>query len=78
MKTDCRPNRFKKYHDRLDTHRTSRSRVITPDCSMDLNRSVSGNGSFTVRSTSFLSASLPHRPVSNMPDRKWDLVGKTY
>jgi hypothetical protein len=45
--TDCRPNKFKKYHDRLDTHRTSRSRVMTPDCSIDLNRIVRGKGNFT-------------------------------
>ena len=47
MKTDCSPKRFRKYHDRLETHRTSRSRVATPDCSIDLNRIVRGNGSFT-------------------------------
>lgn len=49
MKTDCRPNRFRKYHERLETHRTSRSRVATPDWSMDLKRMVSGKGSFTAR-----------------------------
>ena len=47
MKTDCSPNRFRKYHERLDTHRTSRSRVMTPDCSIDLKRMVRGKGSFT-------------------------------
>lgn len=47
IKTDCNPKRLRKYHDRLDTHRTSRSRVATPDCSIDLNRIVRGNGSFT-------------------------------
>lgn len=47
IKTDCSPKRFRKYHDRLDTHRTSRSRVATPDCSIDLNRIVNGKGSFT-------------------------------
>lgn len=46
--TGCKPNKLRKYHDKLDTHLTSRSRVITPDCSMDLNRIVRGNGSFTV------------------------------
>jgi len=49
MKTDCSPKRFRKYHERLETHRTSRSLVITPDCSIDLKRIVSGKGSFTVR-----------------------------
>ena len=47
IKTDCSPKRLRKYHERLDTHRTSRSRVATPDCSIDLNRIVRGNGSFT-------------------------------
>ena len=47
MKTDCKPNRLRKYHDREDTHRTSRSRVATPDWSMDLNRRVRGKGNFT-------------------------------
>ena len=47
IKTDCSPKRFRKYHERLETHRTSRSRVATPDCSIDLNRIVRGNGSFT-------------------------------
>ena len=49
MNTDCNPNRLRKYHDKLDTHLTSRSRVATPDCSIDLKRMVNGNGSFTVR-----------------------------
>jgi len=49
MKTDCRPNKFKKYHDRLDTHRTSKSLVMTPDWSIDLKRIVSGKGSFTAQ-----------------------------
>lgn len=48
MKTDCSPKRFRKYQERLETHRTSRSLVMTPDCSIDLKRIVSGNGSFTV------------------------------
>ena len=47
MKTDCSPKRFRKYHDRLETHRTSKSRVATPDCNIDLNRIVRGKGSFT-------------------------------
>lgn len=47
MKTDCSPNRLRKYQERLDTHRTSRSRVATPDCSMDLNLMVNGKGNFT-------------------------------
>lgn len=47
IKTDCSPKRLRKYHDRLETHRTSRSWVATPDCSIDLNRIVKGNGSFT-------------------------------
>lgn len=46
-KTDCKPIKFRKYHDRLDTHWTSKSRVITPDWSIDLNRIVNGKGSFT-------------------------------
>ncbi len=58
MKTDCRPKRFKKYHDRLETHRTSRSRVMTPDCSIDLKRMVRGKGSFT-------ASSLVSRLVNN-------------
>lgn len=45
--TDCRPIKFRKYHDRLDTHFTSRSRVITPDWSIDLKRIVKGKGSLT-------------------------------
>lgn len=49
IKTDCSPKRLRKYHDRLETHRTSRSRVATPDCSIDLNRIVRGKGSFTNR-----------------------------
>lgn len=49
IKTDCSPKRLRKYHDKLETHRTSRSRVATPDCSIDLNRIVRGNGSFTDR-----------------------------
>lgn len=47
MKTDCSPNKLRKYHDKLETHRTSRSRVMTPDCNIDLNRMVNGNGNFT-------------------------------
>ena len=35
------------YHEREDTHRTSKSRVFTPLWSMDLNLMVNGNGSFT-------------------------------
>ena len=49
IKTDCNPKRFRKYHDRLDTHLTSRSRVMTPDCSIDLKRIVNGKGNFTTR-----------------------------
>ena len=56
MKTDCSPKRFRKYHDRLETHRTSKSRVATPDCNIDLNRIVRGNGSFT----NAVSAYGPH------------------
>ena len=48
MKTDCKPKRLRKYHDKLETHRTSRSRVATPDWSIDLKRMVNGKGSFTV------------------------------
>lgn len=46
--TGCSPNRHRKYHDRLDTHLTSRSLVMTPDCNIDLNRIVNGNGSFKI------------------------------
>jgi hypothetical protein len=45
--TGWSPNRVRKYQDKLDTHRTSRSRVPTPDWSIDLNCGVSGKGSFT-------------------------------
>lgn len=34
--------------DKEETHLTSRSLVATPDCNIDLNLIVSGNGSFTV------------------------------
>lgn len=47
-KTGWRPKRLRKYHDKLETHLTSRSRVMTPDWSMDLKRIVKGNGSFTI------------------------------
>lgn len=47
MKTDWSPKRFRKYQERLETHRTSKSLVMTPDCSIDLKRMVSGKGSFT-------------------------------
>ena len=56
MKTDCSPNKQRKYHDRLDTHRTSRSLVMTPDWSMDLKRMVRGNGSLTVTAGQHLFA----------------------
>jgi hypothetical protein len=42
------PKKFKKYHESEDTQRTSMSGVSMPRCSMDLNPSVSGNGSLTV------------------------------
>lgn len=45
MKTLCNPKRHRKYQDKLDTHLTSKSLVMTPDCNMDLKRIVSGNGS---------------------------------
>ena len=48
INTDCNPIRLRKYHDKLETHRTSKSRVATPDCSIDLNLMVKGNGSFTM------------------------------
>ena len=48
MKMDCRPKRLRKYQEREETHWTSRSRVATPDWSIDLKRRVSGKGSFTV------------------------------
>ena len=57
MKTDCNPKRLRKYHDRLETHRTSRSRVATPDCSIDLNRIVRGKGSFTNRQNPYQHSS---------------------
>ena len=49
MKTGWRPKRLRKYQEREDTHRTSRSRVAMPDWSMDLKRIVNGNGSFTAQ-----------------------------
>ena len=42
------PKNLKTYQDNEDTHLTSKSRVITPDWSIDLNRTVKGNGSFTI------------------------------
>lgn len=51
-KTDCRPIKLRKYQERLDTHCTSRSQVMTPDCSMDLKRMVRGKGNFTVEPVS--------------------------
>lgn len=68
MKTDCSPNRFRKYHDKLDTHRTSRSRVATPDWSIDLNRKVNGKGSFTVLDRTLASAldSLHASPLETL------------
>lgn len=67
MNTDCSPNRFRKYHDRLDTHWTSRSLVATPDCSIDLKRSVSGNGSFTIMTRLALrDDSLPKTKIRTM------------
>lgn len=53
--TGCSPNSVRKYQLRLLTHRTSRSLVPTPDCSICLNCGVSGKGSFTV----VLSAPCP-------------------
>lgn len=61
MKTDCSPNRLRKYHDKDETHRTSRSRVATPDCSIDLKRMVRGKGSFTVQMLAHPSSH--HRPT---------------
>ena len=58
MKTDCKPKRFRKYQEREETHRTSRSRVATPDWSIDLKRSVRGKGSFTVERRSATSTQL--------------------
>lgn len=46
-KTDFRPIRFRTYQETALTHLTSRSGVATPDCSIDLNLMVRGNGSFT-------------------------------
>ena len=48
LHTGCNPNKVKKYQDKLDTHLTSKSRVPTPDWSIDLNCGVNGKGSFTV------------------------------
>lgn len=56
-KTDCRPIKLRKYQERLETHCTSRSRVMTPDCNIDLKRMVRGKGNFTAQS---VSASLTH------------------
>ena len=58
MNTDCNPNRLRKYHDKLETHRTSKSRVATPDCSIDLKRIVKGKGSFTT----YFNAQLAQPP----------------
>lgn len=58
MKTDCSPNRLRKYQERLETQRTSRSRVATPDWSMDLNRNVNGKGSFTIAAAGRLEFSI--------------------
>lgn len=62
-KTDCKPIKFRKYHERLDTHWTSRSRVITPDWSIDLKRIVNGKGSFTIIAGQHIS--LPSAIVSH-------------
>lgn len=51
-KTDCKPIKLRKYQERLETHCTSRSRVMTPDCSMDLKRIVRGKGNFTAKRVS--------------------------
>jgi len=48
------------YHEREDTHRTSKSRVFTPLWSIDLNLMVNGNGSFTVTPSSLI-LSIPSR-----------------
>ena len=69
IKTDCSPKRLRKYHDRLETHRTSRSRVATPDCSIDLNRIVRGNGSFTNWRTSY-----QHEVDRQPPKIVWDVL----
>jgi hypothetical protein len=45
-KTDRRPKMHRKYHEMLDIHRGSSSLVATPACSMLLNLSVRGKGSF--------------------------------
>lgn len=64
MKTDCKPKRLRKYHDKLETHLTSKSRVATPDWSIDLNRIVNGNGSFTVdQNTWSAPISMNQEPV---------------
>lgn len=44
-----RPNKLRKYHDREETQRTSRSGVSMPLCSMDLKPRVRGKGSLTAR-----------------------------
>ena len=67
MKTDCNPNRLRKYQERLETHRTSRSLVATPDWSIDLNRIVKGNGSFT---DTWRDDKNTLVPASIMQDRK--------
>lgn len=67
MKTDCNPNRLRKYHDRLETHCTSRSRVATPDCNIDLNRRVKGNGSFTIRTPVSIYAYKSTAPAVCVP-----------
>lgn len=75
MKTDCNPKRFRKYHDKLDTHRTSKSLVATPDCSIDLKRIVSGNGSFTAMRKSPL-AFFPSPPPDVIRERTYHKPSK--
>ena len=69
MKTDCNPNRLRKYHDRLDTHCTSRSWVATPDCNIDLNLKVKGNGSLTVRNPVSIPTSKSATLAEHVPSQ---------
>ena len=51
---------MRKYHESEDTHRTSISGVSIPRCNIDLNPSVSGNGSLTIRHEKKFLASADH------------------
>ena len=74
MKTDWSPKRLRKYQERLDTQRTSRSRVMTPDWSIDLNRMVSGKGNFTAKLMELISIFTEISVVTGpRPWSRWEL-----